>query len=162
MTSLLSVAIFQHHRRMEFAFHNSFVILERCTQYSDFLERARPLTVITFVVEFDFLILFCCRFQAKKHHFQYILCKVIFLTYMEHDILLRRATNIPQVVMATSAFDYPAYPGRSFSKAIYVTWNGGNYSQYLIFLIHRVSTQLTHDDMTEILIKLVLSNNQSI
>jgi hypothetical protein len=40
MTSLLSVAIFQHHQRMEFTFHNSYVILERCAQYSDFLERA--------------------------------------------------------------------------------------------------------------------------
>ena len=40
MTSLLSVAIFQHHQRMQFTFHNSYVILERCAQYSDFLERA--------------------------------------------------------------------------------------------------------------------------
>ena len=45
---------------------------------------------------------------TPTHHFKYILCKVIFLTHMEHDILLPRATNIPQVVMATSAFDYPA------------------------------------------------------
>jgi len=27
---------------------------------------------------------------------------------MEHEILLPRATNIPHVVMATSAFDYRA------------------------------------------------------
>ena len=40
MTSLLSVVIFQHHQRMEFTFHNSYVILERCAQYSDFMERA--------------------------------------------------------------------------------------------------------------------------
>jgi hypothetical protein len=29
---------------MEFTFHNSYVILERCAQYSDFLERAWLLT----------------------------------------------------------------------------------------------------------------------
>ena len=44
MTSLLSVVIFQHHQRMEFTFHNSYVILERCAQYSDFMERAWLLT----------------------------------------------------------------------------------------------------------------------
>jgi hypothetical protein len=45
---------------------------------------------------------------TPTHHIQYILYKVIFLTYMEHEILLPRATNIPHVVMETSAFDYPA------------------------------------------------------
>jgi hypothetical protein len=29
---------------MEFTFHNSYVILERCAQYSDFMERAWLLT----------------------------------------------------------------------------------------------------------------------
>ena len=37
LTSLSLVAIFQHHKRMEFTFHNLFT----CVQYNDFLDRAQ-------------------------------------------------------------------------------------------------------------------------
>jgi hypothetical protein len=42
MTSLLSIAIFQHHQRMEFTFHSPYVILELV--FSDFLDRVQLLT----------------------------------------------------------------------------------------------------------------------
>ena len=126
LTSLSLVAIFQHHKRMEFTFHNLFT----CVQYNDFLDRA----------------------QMRKHVYDAFRLKLLTSSvskcYGRHDDLVDRyEISISQMTMYFPFYVYFAflYHCQDFQRTwlyIWVKWQVSHKKQEMLTIYEHLSSSL--------------------